>query len=95
MTAKLRLYAATHGQAAREFAAALGREVARAAPRPPVPVVLEPAQAPPVSAVEEITTAQAQDLTGLSAERWRQLAGLTASAPAGLTTRCSCWTART
>lgn len=74
VTPKLRLYAATHAQAAREFAAALGRKAAGAGQRPPVPMVLEPAQAPPVSVAEEITTAQAEDLTGLSAERWRQLA---------------------
>jgi hypothetical protein len=74
VTPKLRMYAATHGRAAREFAAARAQEAARAAPSQPVPVVLEPAQTPPVSAVEEITTAQAQNLTGLSAERWRQLA---------------------
>lgn len=75
VTPKLRMYAATHDQAAREFAAAQdAQEAARAGQRPPVPVVLEPAQALPASAVEEITTAQAQDLTGLSAERWRQLA---------------------
>lgn len=40
----------------------------------PTSVVVAPAQLVPVSTADEITTAQASDLTGLSTERWRQLA---------------------
>ena len=52
------------------------------APRPgadgprgaPSAAVVPAAQARPTSGAEMITTAEAEDLTGLSAERWRQLA---------------------
>ena len=72
VTAKLSTYTELAERGARDVAA--GRAAALAAPRPAAPPVVALAQAPPPSAVDEITTSQAADITGLSAERMRQLA---------------------
>jgi excisionase family DNA binding protein len=68
VTAKLEAYARFYRKTATEFASRHASAAARQAP------VVGPGHAPPVSEHDEITTAQAADLTGLSDEHWRRMA---------------------
>ena len=72
VTAKLTAYAALAGDGAAQVAArsAKARAATWAPPTPPV----APAAQPAAPSREELTTTEAADLTGLSAEWWRQLA---------------------
>jgi hypothetical protein len=73
MTRRLEEYIELTARGAREAATArAGDRLGLSAL--PAPAVLGPAQPLSVSEAEEITTTQAQDLTGVSAEWWRRLA---------------------
>jgi hypothetical protein len=73
VTRRLEEYAEITARGARAFAASNARTPA-ANSAAPVSAVLGAAQPRSVSEAEEITTTQAQDLTGVSAEWWRRLA---------------------
>jgi hypothetical protein len=77
VTEKLRFYAGLARRGARERSARLAsarNAAVLAAPSSGTASVVAPAQIPRTSRSEEITTRQASDLTGKSAERMRQLA---------------------